>query len=249
MGDTDSGDRDVNITSDSVVHNSDQNDSLKSILTSFCTSSLQIRTTICSGLNKTSFSEVSADQMIGKGNTKLSKEYLANCVITLARLAETLDPIVYANSVITCGKEIPNSCVNGVEIEEFKQYVDNMQSKLENYDTILQSNQQQFDTMYKTLTELVHSTTKSPHTTAPNTTLGPNTTSPHAEPPQPPCSPYVTYVKDAVSEPLIQSISLTSHYWVSRIPGGSRWGTWGIIDLLKNKKNRGMQLLSEVVKY
>ena len=206
MGDTDSGDRDVNITSDSVVHNSDQNDSLKSILTSFCTSSLQIRTTICSGLNKTSFSEVSADQMIGKGNTKLSKEYLANCVITLARLAETLDPIVYANSVITCGKEIPNSCVNGVEIEEFKQYVDNMQSKLENYDTILQSNQQQFDTMYKTLTELVHSTTKSPHTTAPNTTLGPNTTSPHAEPPQPPCSPYVTYVKDAVSETLIQSI-------------------------------------------
>ena len=193
----------INVTSQSITHSIDEtDDSLKSILTTFCSTSLKIRNTITYGLGKTSFSEVAANQMIGKGSTKISKEYLADSVITLTRLAETLDPIVNANPVITCGNDSQKSCVNGVEIEEFQKYVDSMQSKLESYDTILKSNQEQFDKMYQNLTELVQTNSPIPNTTAPI----PNTISPHAVPAQPPCSPYVKYVKDGVSETVAQSI-------------------------------------------
>ena len=145
--------------------------------------------------------------MIGKGSTKVSKEYLADSVITLTRLAESLDPIVNANSVISCNKDVPQSGF-GIDVDDFKNYVDGMQTKLESYDTIMKSNQEQIDNMVKNLTDIITSGCNSAATsnTIPGAVVEPNTISPHARPNQPPCDPYVKYVANAVSDTMNQSV-------------------------------------------
>ena len=207
MGETDSDNNLINVTSQSVNQTSEQDDTLKTILSTFCSVSLKIRTNISSALGKTSFSEVESSQMIGKGSTKVSKEYLADSVINLTRIAESLDPIINANSFISCSNDIPQPGIC-IDVDDFKNYVDGMQTKLECYDAIMKSNQEQFDKMFKNLNELVTSTNNSttPINTASNETVEPNTISPHALPIQPPCDPYVKYVTDAVSDTLNQSL-------------------------------------------
>lgn len=68
MGDSDSGNM-INVTSRSIESHINEPDvTLKAGITTFCSVSLKIRDTINSALRKTSFSEVTASQMIGKGS-------------------------------------------------------------------------------------------------------------------------------------------------------------------------------------
>lgn len=207
MGDSDSGNM-INVTSRSIESHINEPDvTLKAGITTFCSVSLKIRDTINSALGKTSFSEVTASQMIGKGSIKVTKEFLAESVITLTRLAESLDPIVNANPIITCREDVPQSSMGGVDVDDLKSYLENVQTKLDSYDAIMQTNQEQIDTMVSNLTELVSSHSSTPAiNTSPSVTAEPNTISPHARPSQPPCEPYIKYVKDAIPETLTQSL-------------------------------------------
>lgn len=205
MGESDSGDL-INVTSQSLPQITEKDD-LKKCVTKFCSISLSIRDNICTSLGKTSFSEVTADHLFGKGTTKITKEYLAKNIIILTRLAESLDPIMNANPIITCGKDTPQTSAGGVDVGDFKDYLDNMQSKLDSYDAVMRTNQEQFDNMVINLTELVSASKTAPDisTSSPSTVL-PNTVSPHARQSQPPCEPYVKYVQDAVPETLNQTL-------------------------------------------
>ena len=208
MGESDS-DGIINITSQSIPQISEHNDTLKNCVTKFCSISHSIRDNICSALGKTSFSEVSADHMFGKGTTKVTKEFLAKNIITLTRIAESLDPIVDANPVISCSKDIPSSSEgSAANMDEFKSYLDSMHDKLENYDSLLKSNQEQVTAMVSNLAELVLSSKLSANSSTPpvSTTPTPNTTSPHARSTQPPCEPFIKYVQDAVPGALSETL-------------------------------------------
>ena len=68
MVETDSGENLINVTSQSIRQISEEDTTLKTILSSFCSVSLKIRRTISSALGKNSFREDEPSQMIGKGS-------------------------------------------------------------------------------------------------------------------------------------------------------------------------------------
>ena len=76
-------------------------DTFQSTIKKLCTNSIKIRDHISSVLRKPCFSEVSAIQMIGKGYVKVSKEYLAESVVTLTTLGEILDCIETSNPAVS----------------------------------------------------------------------------------------------------------------------------------------------------
>ena len=118
-----------------------------------------------------------------------------------------MDPVVNANSVIFCSNDVPQSGF-GIDNDDFKNYVDGMQTKLESYDAIMKSNQEQIQNMVKNLTDITTTGCKSAATsnTIPSAVVEPNTISPHARPNQPPCDPYIRYVANVVSDTMNQSV-------------------------------------------
>ena len=77
-------------------------------------------------------------------------------------------------------------------------------------DSNMQASQTMFDNMVNTLNEIVSSSSisQSGNINSPEIPqMQPNTTSPHSHPQKPPCSPYVRYSKDAVSDDMVESVS------------------------------------------
>ena len=66
----------------------------KSLLKGLCNKGKQIKTEVCSAFSKTNVGDIQAKDMCGKGNTKISKEYLADNILTLVSLVDMIDPIV-----------------------------------------------------------------------------------------------------------------------------------------------------------
>ena len=56
-----------------------------------------VRSDICSAFGKTCIKSVQSKDMIGKGNTKISKEYLAEKILTFVNLTTNLNHIVDGN--------------------------------------------------------------------------------------------------------------------------------------------------------
>ena len=92
-------DADPQLEVDSPTHHSisDSNNDICSRISTLCEEARTIRHNICSVLGKISFSEVSSSLMIGKGSANINKQYLADSVISLASLAEKVDPTGHNN--------------------------------------------------------------------------------------------------------------------------------------------------------
>ena len=93
-------DESVNVTTLPPVN--DPAGTLTTILGGLCNKAKVVKSTICSALAKTSFSDVTTAQLVGKGNNKVTKEYLADNLITIVKLIECIAPIVNADPPTLC---------------------------------------------------------------------------------------------------------------------------------------------------
>ncbi len=86
------------------------------------------------------------------------------------------------------------------DTHDFNQYLNAIQTRLDDYSDNMKSNQQKFDSMVDTLTQLVSSykDTDKPETST-FSVIGPNTASPHLTD-QPICEPYVKYLDNSIDD-------------------------------------------------
>ena len=127
----DDGEMDVTSVT-SISSDGDPALTLKSNLSKLCSLTIEVRKFICSALGKTGLSQVTPSQIIGRGSTKVSKEYLADNLIKIAKLAETIEPIVNADSPSVNFVRTSESVSN---VHNFEEYLTSLQARLEYYDT------------------------------------------------------------------------------------------------------------------
>ena len=190
----------ISVTSDSPP--TDPTETLSS-LRILCGKSSEIKLSLTSSLGKASFSDVAAPQFCGKGNNKVTKEFLGENIITLIKLIDAVEPVINMEPPIvqiTSGNTTPDT-------SSFDSYLSDVESRLTGYCNSLQTNHQKMDEMMKTLSELVLSTTGSSSSESTTPGMVPNTSSPHVSD-QKLCDPYVCYSKNVVPDTV--KISLES---------------------------------------
>ena len=64
------------------------------LLRGLCAKSLEIKTKLTTTLSKPSFHDIIPSSMSGKGNCKITKEYLAESIISLINMVDAVAPIV-----------------------------------------------------------------------------------------------------------------------------------------------------------
>ena len=65
-----------------------------SLLRRLCKKSFEIKTSIASALSETSFNDVNITQLSGKGNCKVTKEFLADSLLSIKKMNDVVDPII-----------------------------------------------------------------------------------------------------------------------------------------------------------
>ena len=150
------------------------------ILQKLCSKTLEIKTKIISSLSKTSFDDVAATQMSGKGNCKITKEFLAESIISLVKLVDTVEPIINSEPPILHINT--SSSVVNTDFSLFDTYMTDVKSRLNEYCDTMQASQHQFDNMIKTLSDLVLESKPQSISEPSNSTMMPNTQSPHVAP-------------------------------------------------------------------
>ena len=68
---------------------------LTSLVKELCNKSNTIKSDICSALSKTSLKDVQLREMTGKGNIKISKDFIAENILALLKYTTALNPIVH----------------------------------------------------------------------------------------------------------------------------------------------------------
>ena len=81
----------IDVVSDTPPADSTQTISL---LRGLCKNSFEIKTSIKSALSKTSFNDVNSTQLSGKGNCKVTKEFLADSLLSIIKMIDAVDPII-----------------------------------------------------------------------------------------------------------------------------------------------------------
>ena len=121
---------------------------MTTILNGLCNKVRQIKTEVCSTLSKTSFNDVKVEHMHGRGNTKFTKEYLANNLVTLVGLVDCIDPIVNAKPpVLDIG--LPSS-----KNTDHVAFVDSMQRRMDHFDTTINANEENINKVSEMLKQL-----------------------------------------------------------------------------------------------
>ena len=191
----------INVSSNSP--SAESISALKVGISKICEESVKIRNRMTSALGKTSFDEVITSQLIGKGSTKISKEFLADSVITLNRLIESITPVANDSPNITFSTSTTDPST------DFNQFLDCIQTKLDSYTETMQSHQERFEQMFSSIQGLVSSSSNLiPSVSNPGVFVTPNTESPHLGEELPPCEPFVKFVEDAVPESIQNSLKM-----------------------------------------
>ena len=81
----------IDVVSDTPPADSTQTNSL---LRRLCKKSFEIETSITSALSKTSFKNVNSTQLSGKGNCKVTKEFLDDSIFSIHKIIDAVDPII-----------------------------------------------------------------------------------------------------------------------------------------------------------
>ena len=122
-------------------HNTTDNsvDTITSTLSTLCEESRTIRKNICSVLKKTCFSDVDSSMIIGRGSTKISKQYLATNLINLVRLAGKVDPTGNSNVPILSQSMSFATQHDSDNVQKSEDYMEAMEARLERHDANLRS--------------------------------------------------------------------------------------------------------------
>ena len=93
---------------------------LTSLVKRLCKKGNTIKSDICSALSKTSITDVQPKDMTGKGNIKISKDFLAENIFELLKYATALYPIVQDEiSQTDLANLTDNVSVNTIEMKQF----------------------------------------------------------------------------------------------------------------------------------
>ena len=190
----------INVVADTPPADTSQ---ILPMLRRLCSKSLEIKTKLTSALSKTSFDDITPAQMSGKGNCKITKEFLAESVISLIKQVDSVEPVINSEPPIllaNTSSSIVNRDSNAVDT-----YLTDVQSRLDAYCSTMLANQQHMDAMVKTLSSLVLSSKSGPASGPASPGMAPNTQSPHAAPVME-CDPYVSYTQNVVTEALKSSL-------------------------------------------
>ncbi len=167
------------------------------MLRGLCAKSLEIKTQLTSSLSKSSFYDITTAQLSGRGNCKVTKEFLAESIISLITLVDKVEPIISTQSPVSFTGT--SSSVDNKDTSTFDTYLTDVQTRLDGYCDTMQANQQRFDDMVKTLSDLVLASNTKPTSESSISPMMPNTQSPHASGGVL-CDPYVRYTQDVITD-------------------------------------------------
>ena len=190
----------IDVVSDTPPADSSQS---LSLLRALCKKSQEIKFSITSALSKTSFSDVSSTQISGKGNCKVTKEFLAENLLSLIKMVDTVDPIINSEPPIL------HTSTDGLKSDSshFDNFLADVQSKMDGYCNTWQANQQKLNDMVKTLSDLVLSNSNVPPSEpTPTPAMAPNTESPHTSD-QVLCPPYVSFTENLIPDTFKTSLA------------------------------------------
>ena len=164
-----------------------------------------VKSDLCSAFGKTCIKKVQPKDMIGKGNNRISKEYLAENILSFVKLTTDLDQFVNRNPpMLDIDSQLPAS----KEMAAVKQVVTSFEHKFQKYSSEIESNSKVTAQLLTHIQDLQHSMkqgcSQSIATGSPAVMI-PNTTSPK-ENPTPLCEPYVQYKDNGISDELKQLI-------------------------------------------
>ena len=157
-----------------------------------------VRSDICSAFGKTCIKSVQPKDMIGKGNTKISKEYLAEKILTFVNLTTNLNHIVDRNPPAL---DIESHCIASQETAAIKQFVNSFEKKFQKYNSEVESNRKIVAELLTCLQDLQQNMKQDGHSPSGPSGLSPgmmpNTLSPKATP-VPVCEPFVRHMNDGI---------------------------------------------------
>ena len=165
-----------------------------------------VRSDICSAFGKTCIKSVQPKDMIGKGNTKISKEYLAEKILTFVNLTTNLNHIVDGNPPVL---DIESHRIATQETAVIKQFVNSFEEKLQKYNSEIESNRKVVTELLTSMQDLQQNMKMSGHSPLgpyeQSAGMMPNTVSPK-QTPTPVCEPFIQHMNDVTDIELKQLI-------------------------------------------
>ena len=165
-----------------------------------------VRSDICSAFGKTCITSVQPKDMIGKGNTKISKEYLAEKILTFVNLTTNLNHIVDGNSPVL---DIKSHRIATQETAVIKQLLNSFEEKFQKYNSEIERNRKVVTDLLTGMQDLQQNMKKSGHsslgTSGPSAGMIPNTVS-LKQTPIPVCEPFIQHMNDVADIELKQLI-------------------------------------------
>ena len=171
-----------------------------------CNIGNSVKSDICSAFAKTCITSVQPKDMIGKGNTKISKEYLAEKILTFVNLTTNLNCIVNRNPPVL---EVESQRVVSQETAAVKKLVHSFEEKFQKYNSEIESNAKVITELLTCMQELQQDAKQNRYSqndpSGPSTGIIPNTVSPKLTP-IPVCEPFVRHVNNGVENELQQLV-------------------------------------------
>ena len=116
---------------------------LTSLVKRLCKKGSTIKSDICSALSKTSITDVQRKDMTGKGNIKISKDFLAENILELLKYTTALYPIVQDEISQT---DLANLTDNvSVDTSEMKQFINDVEDRLLKTNSAIENNARAMD--------------------------------------------------------------------------------------------------------
>ena len=162
-----------------------------------------MKSDICSAFGKTCIKNVQSKDMIGKGNNKISKEYLAECILSFANLTTELSQFVNPNSPML---DIGDQLAASKETAAIKQVVTSFEQKFLKYSSEIESNSKVTAHLLTYMQDLQDSMKQGHSQSIPTESpagMLPNTVSPKTNP-IPVCEPFVEHKDNGISDELKQ---------------------------------------------
>ena len=167
-----------------------------------CNIGNSVKSDICPAFGKTCITNVQPKDMIGKGNTRISKEYLAEKILTFVNLTTNLNCIVNRNPPVL---EVESQRVVSQETAVVKKLVYSFEEKFQKYNSEIESNAKVITVLLTCMQELQQDVKQNRHSqndpSRPSTGIIPNTVSPKLTP-IPICEPFVRHVNNGVKNGL-----------------------------------------------
>ena len=183
---------------------------LNNLIMDFCDKGNAIKAVLCSSLSQTSLENISVNDICSQGKTKVKKEFLANSVLSLLSIAESITPIMIGNNkeleLEALASKITDKKLASTDPNDLTKLAGNINRQIKIIDARLKSANLEFANSTKVLTELLTSLENARNQKTASfeqvSAMKPNTISPHQMPVnnKTPCDPYASFSNDAISK-------------------------------------------------